>query len=296
MQLTRTHQRYCLSDDCSEAPRCTWSPHNHECSSCWWGMTREGVARYFLRVAVRRTHSGAAEEAGYRWEEPSSLQIIYPLSVSTRLDFLCSQICHAVSFKWNTFRTSNVCHGSVAAPGTGHPWWCPHWERGMSAAVAASERMQVLGPEQWRGTSSRLGCGFECSESIHKVNVEPVEKPLNSLSIRLCSSHRHFPKKLAFPLQEHIRGLHAQDTLTEVVLARAFSAVPCCFWRSVLWLDAPHTAARFPHATPSRVATPCFHILAKESKTSLGNCFFKPQNLLLASIKPPWKFKAFHEV
>ena len=42
MQLTRTHQRYCLSDDCSEASR--WSPHNRKCSSYCWGMTREGVA------------------------------------------------------------------------------------------------------------------------------------------------------------------------------------------------------------------------------------------------------------
>ena len=33
MQLTRTHQRYCLGDDCCEASR--WSPHNRECSSCW---------------------------------------------------------------------------------------------------------------------------------------------------------------------------------------------------------------------------------------------------------------------
>ena len=31
-QLTRTHQRYCVGDDCSEASQ--WSPHNHECSSC----------------------------------------------------------------------------------------------------------------------------------------------------------------------------------------------------------------------------------------------------------------------
>ena len=42
-----------------------------------------------------------------------------------------------------------------------------------------------------------------CSESIHKVNVELVEKPVNgithiTLSIRLCASHRHFPKKLVF--------------------------------------------------------------------------------------------------
>ena len=33
MQLTRTHQRYCLGDDCCESSR--WSPHNRECSSCW---------------------------------------------------------------------------------------------------------------------------------------------------------------------------------------------------------------------------------------------------------------------
>ena len=86
-----------------------------------------------------------------------------------------------------------------------------------------------------------------------------------ALSIRLCSSHRHFPKKIVFfPLQDQILGQHAQDTLTEVVLARAFSAVPSCFWSVLLrvhrwkWLDAPHTAARFPHATPSRVATPVF--------------------------------------
>ena len=55
------------------------------------------------------------------------------------------------------------------------------------------------------------------------------------LSICLCSSHRDFPKKLVFfPRQDQIRGLHAQDTLTEGVLARAFSAVACCFRRSVL--------------------------------------------------------------
>ena len=30
--LTRTHQRYCLGDDCCEASR--WSPHNRECSFC----------------------------------------------------------------------------------------------------------------------------------------------------------------------------------------------------------------------------------------------------------------------
>ena len=47
------------------------------------------------------------------------------------------------------------------------------------------------------------------------------------------------------------------------------------------------TMARLPHATPSRVATPCFHILARKSKTSLESCFFKPRKLLLASIKPP---------
>ena len=51
-----------------------------------------------------------------------------------------------------------------------------------------------------------------------------------ALSIRLCSSHRHFLKNVVFfPLQDQIRSLHAQDTLTKVVLARAFSAVPCCF-------------------------------------------------------------------
>ena len=56
----------------------------------------------------------------------------------------------------------------------------------------------------------QAGCGFECSESIHKVNVELVEKPVNgithiTLSICLCPSHRHFPKKLVFfPLQDQI--------------------------------------------------------------------------------------------
>ena len=33
MQLTRTHQRYCLGDDCCEESR--WCPHNRECCSCW---------------------------------------------------------------------------------------------------------------------------------------------------------------------------------------------------------------------------------------------------------------------
>ena len=50
---------------------------------------------------------------------------------------------------------------------------------------------------------------------------------------------------------------------------------------------ANNSNIKVPHATPSRVATPCFHILVKKSKTSLESCFFKPRKLLLASMKPP---------
>ena len=194
------------------------------------------------------------------WEEPSSLhlsngQIIYPLSVSTRLDFLCSQICHAVSFKWNTFRKSKVCHRlACAAPGTGHPWWCPHWERGMSAGVAASEQMQELGLKGQRWT-----CG-ETTYQWMALSHTPLLKP-PSLPEKSC----FLP---AGPLR-FTACMRRTRRLTEVVIARAFFGSPMllleectvlyCSKRVHLWkwLDAPHTAARFPDdATPSRVATP----------------------------------------
>ena len=96
----------------------------------------------------------------------------------------------------------------------------------------------VNGCRCWVRSSDRThqaGCGFECSESIHKVNVELVEKPVNGPVHTPLHKPPSLPEKTCFlPLQDQIRGLHAQETLTEVVLARAFSAVPCCFWRSVL--------------------------------------------------------------
>ena len=58
------------------------------------------------RLVLRRTHSAAAEggwismrrtifTAPAQWAPGGGGGIIYPLSVSTRLDFLGSQICHA---------------------------------------------------------------------------------------------------------------------------------------------------------------------------------------------------------
>ena len=68
----------------------------------------------------------------------------------------------------------------------------------MSAAVAARERMQVFGT----GAVTRhikQAAAFECSESIHKVNVELVEKPVNGpVHTPLLKPPSHFPKKLVF--------------------------------------------------------------------------------------------------
>ena len=144
-------------------------------------------------------------------------------------------------------RARYVCH-KLAAPGTGHSWWCPHWERGMSAAVVASERMQLLGwvKEQRQGTSSTEAAALIARRVTQRGSTRSTLKLSSewyqwmtsltiTLSICLCPSHRHFPKKLLFfPLQDQIACMPRQDTLTstEFFLARAFSAVSC--WRSVL--------------------------------------------------------------
>ena len=296
MQLTRTHQRYCVGDDCSEASR--WSPHNRECSSCW----PEKTTRYFLlRVAVRTTHSAAAEEGLISMRRtiftaPAPVQWAdYLSSVSTRLDFLCSQICHAVSFKWNTFRKSKVCH-RLAAPGTGHPWLCPHWERGMYVRSCCG---------QWTDAGH-----IKQAAALNARRLVSTRSTLNlwrnqwmALSIRLCSSHRHFlqlKKVVFFPLQDQIRSLHAQDTLKDGPRSCIFRSpmllfVYCCTYTFGSGQCSSHGGAVSTcHSFASR--EPMFSYFGQKVQDRLESCFFKPRKLLLASIKPPWKFKAFNEV
>ena len=110
-----------------------------------------------------------------------------------------------------------------------------------------------------------------------------------TLSIRLCPSHRHFPKKLVFSPATEPDCHHAWGTLTEVVLTRAFSAVLSC---------RVHCGAHIGCVSRGGAVSEC-HSFA--SRGPMFPCFGekvqdKPRKLLLASIKPPRKFKAFHKV
>ena len=157
------------------------------CSSCCWGMTREGVAvlQVLLRVAVRRTHSAAAEE-GWIWMRRTIFtasvqlngQIIYPVFLSPP---------HSTFFAARSAMLSALNETpSARARYAGSSWHRPSMM--MSSSWERGECPQLLRPVNgcrsrcWVRSSDRThqaGCGFECSESIHKVNVELVEKPVN---------------------------------------------------------------------------------------------------------------------
>ena len=87
--------------------------------------------------------------------------------------------------------------------------------------------------------------------------------------------------------------------LSEVLLNRAFSAVRCCFCRGVSLTLARTSLEMARCASRGSAASACHPFASRDPiiSCSVGEKVqYKPQNLLLASIKPPWKFKAFHKV
>ena len=105
------------------------------------------------------------------------------------------------------------------------------------------------------------------------------------------TTHHHFLKKLVFfPPQDQIRSLHAQDTLTKEVLARAFSAVPCCFSCTVTrrslevaqW--SSHGGAVFTwNSFASR--DPMFSYFGQKVQDKPRKLLFKPRKLLFQASK-----------
>ena len=183
----------------------------------------------------------------------------------------------------------------------------------MPAAVVTSERMQVLDwvKEQWQGTWR--GLRLWCSQSIHKgqrwtcgetCEWQHSHNITLDLSICLCPSHRHFPKNLFKfnfpPLRDQIACMHRARwlrwTSPRRVLARAFSAVDvqssCCIRSAQIFgSDSVRLTRRRGFVMPFLWdASQCFLSYFGEKVQD------KPWKLLLASIKPPWKFKAFHKV
>ena len=117
----------------------------------------------------------------------------YPHSVSTsRLSG--SQNCHAVTER----QMKHLLHeqSRLAAPGT-------VWPSMMMSPLGKGNVQSCWVEGRSSGRAHQVSCGFECSESINTFHFELVEKPVNGimqiiLSICLCPSHRHFPKKLVF--------------------------------------------------------------------------------------------------
>ena len=112
------------------------------------------------------------------------------------------------------------------------------------------------------------------------------------------STPSSLPEKTCFlPIRTRLPACFRARWLSEVLLNRAFSAVRCCFCRGVSLtlartsLEVARCASRgsavFAHATPSRPNVFIF---------SWRRSPIQASKLLLASIKRPWKFKAFHKV
>ena len=101
---------------------------------------------------------------------------------------------------------------------------CEPWDAGVGLSKGAvAGHIKQAAALNARRVSTR--------STLHLCMEKPVNGPVHTPLLKPPS----LPEKVVFfPLQDQIRGLHGQETLTEVVLARAFSAVPCCFWRSVL--------------------------------------------------------------
>ena len=162
--------------------------------------------------------------------------------------------------------------------------------------------------EQWQGTSSGLqpwmlgenqqGQFWTCGETSEWRYIMHI-----TLSICLCPGKPpSLSEKTCFlPIRTGLPACVRAGCLIEVLLNRACSAVRCCFSRSrsvthvsayihlVARCDSRGSAASaLGHPFTSR--DPMFSCSVGEKVQN------KPQTLLLASIKPPWKFKAFHKV
>ena len=219
----------------------------------------------------------------------------YPHSVSTsRLS--TSQISHAVT----ELQMKHLPHeqSRLAAPGT-------VWPSMMMSPLGKGNVRRCW--VEWRssGRAHQASCGFECSESINTFNFELVEKPVNGimqiiLSICLSPSHRHFQKKTCFlPIRTGLPACVRARWISEVLLNRAFFTVRCCFCRGVSLTLARTSLEVARCASRSSAASTCHPFASRDPMFSCSvgeKVQYKPQKLLLASIKPPWKFKAFHKV
>ena len=175
-----------------------WYLHILECNLL---LIRKGCSEGENPLSSRRS----------RLEEKNHLHSTHPvwqiiLILSPPLDFLGSQICHAVSFEWNLLHDS-AAQGRLAAPGTDHPWWlrkgnahscCGKWTDagvglGKGSVAGHIKRAAALNAQR---VSTRSIC-----------NVELVEKPVNgityitqSISLPLPKPPSLHEKKLAFSL------------------------------------------------------------------------------------------------
>ena len=241
MQLTRTHQRYCLSDDCSEASR--WSPHNRECNSCWWGMTREGVA-VLLTTSRSEENSLSSRRRRLDFDEKNHLHCTCPMGI---LSFLFLSPPDSTFFAAISAMLSALNETPSARARYAVGWQLLAQTIHDDVLIEKGECPQLLrrvnGCRCWVQSSDRAhqaGCGFECSESIHKVNVELVEKPVNGPVHTPLLKPPSLPEKTCF---FRFRTRFVACMRRTRSLTADWGGPPSCIFRSPMMLLEKCTAA-----------------------------------------------------